>query len=125
VKALRVEDGLVKELSHCLRLEDGEFPLELLPELQELTYFGSRDANDVFASFIDARQDAGHPVMLDRHSPSPSSLWFPFITLPSYEAGDRIELEPRLPHANYRVLHLFLGLLPTPFRCCHLSPPPP
>ena len=40
VKTLRVENGLVEEISRCLRLEDGELPLELLPELQEFTYLG-------------------------------------------------------------------------------------
>jgi hypothetical protein len=64
VKTLRIEDGLVRELSRCLRLEDGEHPLELLPELQELTYSGSDNANDAFTSFIDARQNAGRPVTL-------------------------------------------------------------
>ncbi|KAI0275825.1 hypothetical protein BGY98DRAFT_755076 [Russula aff. rugulosa BPL654] len=38
VKTLHVGDGLVEELSRSLRLDDGELPLELLPELQELTY---------------------------------------------------------------------------------------
>ena len=52
VKTLRIEDGLVDELSRCLRLEDGELPLELLPELQELTDFGS----DAFTPFIDAHK---------------------------------------------------------------------
>ena len=37
VKALDIDYGLLKELSRCLRLEDGEHPLDLLPELQELT----------------------------------------------------------------------------------------
>ena len=69
VKTLSVADGLVEGLSRCLHLEDGELPLELLPELQELTYFGSRDA---FTSFIDARQAAGRPVTLVHHIPSPS-----------------------------------------------------
>jgi hypothetical protein len=69
VKTLRVEDGLVKEISRCLRLEDGEPPLELLPELQQLTYPGSGDAGDAFTSFIDSRQNAGCPVTLVRHSP--------------------------------------------------------
>ena len=64
VKTLRVDDGLVRELSRCLRLEDGEYPLELLPELQELTYPGSGDANDLFTSFADARQNAGRPLTL-------------------------------------------------------------
>ena len=64
VKTLRIEDGLVGELSRCLRLEDGEHPLELLPELQYLTYSGSGNANDAFTPFIDARQNAGRPVTL-------------------------------------------------------------
>jgi hypothetical protein len=62
VKTLRIDDGLVKELSCCLRLEDGEQPLELLPELQELTYPGSGNTNDAFTSFIDAHQNAGSPI---------------------------------------------------------------
>jgi hypothetical protein len=73
VKTLGVEGGLVEELSDCLRLEDGVLPLELLPELQELTYSGSRDIGDAFTSFIDARQNAGRPVALIRPSPRPSS----------------------------------------------------
>jgi hypothetical protein len=64
VKTLQIEDRLVMELSRCLRLEDGEHPLELLPELQELTYPGSGNANDVFTPFIDTRQNAGRPVTL-------------------------------------------------------------
>ena len=64
VKTLRVDDGLVKGLSCSLRLDDGELPLELLPELQELTYSGSGDTVDAFASFIDARKNAGRPVTL-------------------------------------------------------------
>jgi hypothetical protein len=69
VKTLGVGDGLVKALSYCLRLEDGEPPLELLPELQELIYSARHDAGDVFTSFIDARQSAGRPVTLVRHNP--------------------------------------------------------
>jgi hypothetical protein len=64
VKTLCIDDGPVKGLSRCLQLEDGEDPLELLPELQELTYSGSGDADDAFISFIDARQSSGHPVAL-------------------------------------------------------------
>jgi hypothetical protein len=72
VKTLRIDDGLVREFSRSLRLDvvvdDGEFPprLELLPELQELTYSGSGDTGDAFAftSFINARQNAGRPVTL-------------------------------------------------------------
>jgi hypothetical protein len=64
VKTLHIDDGLVRELSRFLPLEDREHPLELLPELQGLTYSGSGNANDAFTSFIDARQNAGRPVTL-------------------------------------------------------------
>ena len=63
-KTLRIEDGLVREFSRCLSLEDGEHPLELLPDLQELTYPNSNNADDLFTPFIDARRNAGRPVTL-------------------------------------------------------------
>jgi hypothetical protein len=69
VKNLRVNDGLVEEFSRYLRSDDGELPPELLPKLQELTYPGSSNAGDAFTSFIDARQNSGHPVSLVCHSP--------------------------------------------------------
>ena len=64
VKTLDIGDGLVGELSRCLRLEDGEHPLELLPELQELVYPESDDVDDAFTPFIDTRQNAGRLVTL-------------------------------------------------------------
>ena len=67
VKTLRVKGGLVEGLAHCLRSEYGELPLELLPELQELTCLGSRDTGDAFTPFIDARQNTGRPVTLVRN----------------------------------------------------------
>jgi hypothetical protein len=73
VKTFYIAKGLVEELSRCLKLDDGERPLELLPELQELTYFGSGNFGDVFTSFVDAREDAGRPLALVRHSPSPDA----------------------------------------------------
>jgi hypothetical protein len=66
VKTLLIFEGLVEDLCRCLRLEDGELPLEVLPELQELTCFGSGDTGDGFTPFIDARQNAGRPVKLVR-----------------------------------------------------------
>jgi hypothetical protein len=71
VKTLRIAEELVEELSRCLELDDGELPSELLPELQELTYPGSGNTGNAFTSFIEARQDAGCPVTLVRHSPRP------------------------------------------------------
>jgi hypothetical protein len=67
VKTLRIALGLVEELSRCLELDDGELPSELLPKLQELTYSESGNTGDAFASFIDARRNAGHPVVLTRY----------------------------------------------------------
>jgi hypothetical protein len=64
VKTLRINEGLVGELSCCLRFEDGEYTLEMLPELQELTYPESSNAGDAFTPFIDVRQNAGRPVTL-------------------------------------------------------------
>ena len=64
VKTFHITNGLVEELSRCLRLDDGDLSLELLPELEELTYSGSGDDGDAFKSFIDARQNAGRPVTL-------------------------------------------------------------
>jgi hypothetical protein len=58
VKTLRVDDKLVNDLCRCLRLDDGELPLELLPELQELTYSGSGDAGDSHRSLTSARTHA-------------------------------------------------------------------
>jgi hypothetical protein len=64
VKTLRIHRGLVNDLSRCLELEDGELPLELLPELQEITFYGSGDTDDALTSFIDTRRNAGRPVTL-------------------------------------------------------------
>ncbi len=72
VKSLQVNDGLIEGLSRCLRLDDGELPSDLLPELQELVYSGNSNAGDTLIPFIDARRDAGRPVTLVRRSPSPS-----------------------------------------------------
>jgi hypothetical protein len=72
VKTLRIDNGLVGELSRCL-VDDGELPFELLPELQELTYSGDGDTGDPFTSFIDARHNAGRPITMVRRSPSPRS----------------------------------------------------
>lgn len=72
VKALYVDDKSIGYLSHCLRFDGREDPLELLPELQEFTYsgHGHHDAGDsdelTFAAFIDARRNVGRPVTMIR-----------------------------------------------------------
>jgi hypothetical protein len=46
LKILRVEDGPDEEIARCLRLDDGELPLDLLPELHELTYSRNSDTDN-------------------------------------------------------------------------------
>ena len=72
-KTLWIGNGLVEQLSRSLELEDGELPLELLPELQELKYSRSGDTVDAFTSFINAHQNAGRPVTV---APDPDDSAF-------------------------------------------------
>jgi hypothetical protein len=89
VKTVRIDHWLVGELSRGLRPDDEELPLELLPELQELTYTGSGDISDAFTSFIDARENAGHPVTLAHcRGISGSSSSVPVITSGRSEGGN-------------------------------------
>jgi hypothetical protein len=62
VKTLRIAKGLVEAISRCLQLEDGELPLDLLPELQELTFPQDDNNGDAFTSFISARENTDHAV---------------------------------------------------------------
>ena len=83
--------GDASSLHRCLELDDGELSLELLPELHELTYFGSGNTGNAFTSFIDSRQEAGRPLTLVHRSPSPDRI----SSVPSLEppsiipAGDK------------------------------------
>jgi hypothetical protein len=67
LKTLSVDDELVGELSHSLRLADEESsPERLLPKLRELRYVGGDRGGDAFAPFIHTRQTAGQSVDLVR-----------------------------------------------------------
>jgi hypothetical protein len=63
VKTLRVHEGLVGEVFRSLQL-DGEPPLELLPELNELICPRGSHDNRTFAAFIHEREVAGQPINL-------------------------------------------------------------
>jgi hypothetical protein len=63
VKALRVDKGVIAELSRSLQL-DGEPPLEILPELKELVCPAGTVDDNTFAAFIHDREVAGQPVSL-------------------------------------------------------------
>jgi hypothetical protein len=105
VKTLHIDDTeeLVEGLSHILRVGDGEDPLEVLPELQELTYSGSGETGEAFAPLIDALQNAGRPVTLVRrprsvttHSRSSSQSSLESLSVISWdskvaEAGSNVD----------------------------------
>ena len=74
IKVLYVAEELITKFTHSLQTEDGETPLELLPELKELTYYKDGDPSDAFKSFANTRQIAGRPVTLT-HVPPPPSFW--------------------------------------------------
>ena len=61
VETLRVHEGLVGELSHCLALDEGP-PSGILPKLKTLVYpVGSRH-DETFAAFVHGREVAGLPT---------------------------------------------------------------
>jgi hypothetical protein len=64
-KALHVHDDLVEQVSESLRSKDGESPLELLPNLEDVVYSGGRDSRYLFSLFVNERQGAGHTVDLN------------------------------------------------------------
>ena len=61
VKTLRVEYGLVEQVSRALQPGEGDSSTELLPELQELSY-SKRGVSRAFALLIKARRKAGDPL---------------------------------------------------------------
>ncbi|KAH9955681.1 hypothetical protein BC827DRAFT_1271479 [Russula dissimulans] len=66
VKSLSVHSSLAREISRSFPVDDGESHMELLPELNELRCYGRGDAGDAFTAFINARENAGHPITLVR-----------------------------------------------------------
>jgi hypothetical protein len=62
VKVIRVQDILVSQIFSSLPSRDGEPPLELLPNLEEVEYSGGSDTQDAFTRFLNERQVTGHPV---------------------------------------------------------------
>jgi hypothetical protein len=87
VKILRIDIGLVDDLSRSLQADDGELPLELLPGLQELTYSRNSNIDDAFTSFIDARQNAGRPITLVHRSPAETKALLSYFEPPSITPG--------------------------------------
>jgi hypothetical protein len=63
-KIICVQDDLIGKIFRSLPSDDGEPPLELLPNLEEVGYSGESDPLDAFTTFLDERQESGHPVRL-------------------------------------------------------------
>jgi hypothetical protein len=63
-KTIRVQHDLIGKIFHSLLSHDGEPPLELLPNLEEVEYSGGGDNQDVLTAFVNERQVAGQPVNL-------------------------------------------------------------
>jgi hypothetical protein len=61
---ISLDDVLLGQLSHALQPREGESPMELLPELQELSYDARDTLPNAFTLFADARRKAGHPVTI-------------------------------------------------------------
>jgi hypothetical protein len=55
---------LVDQIFRSLPSDDGEPPLEILPNLEEVGYSGGGDPRRELIRFINERQVAGHPVTL-------------------------------------------------------------
>ena len=66
MKKLLVCGDIATGLSRSLQIDDGESAMELLPELEGLSYYASGERGDAFISFTDARRNVGHPVTLVR-----------------------------------------------------------
>jgi hypothetical protein len=66
VKAINVQGNLVDKIFHALLPAEGEPPLELLPNLEEVRHSGGLNApsRDAVSTFIDARRVTGHLVSL-------------------------------------------------------------
>jgi hypothetical protein len=69
-KVIHVQDDLVGKIFRSLSSGDGEPPLELLPNLEEVGYSGAIDVRDAFTTFLNERQVADHPVSLRLVEPS-------------------------------------------------------
>jgi hypothetical protein len=85
VKTLRVAKGLVKELSHTLRPEDGEPLMELLPELKVLEYSAVDEADDAFSAFTAVRENIGRPLSLNPCMNTPQSATQPYAVVPGIQ----------------------------------------
>jgi hypothetical protein len=69
-RTIHVDDSLISRIFRSLPSDDGEPPLELLPNLEAVGYSGGGDAQDAFTRFLNERQVSGHPVSLRLVDPS-------------------------------------------------------
>ncbi|KAH9955691.1 hypothetical protein BC827DRAFT_1378919 [Russula dissimulans] len=73
VNTLHVPNCLIGEVSRSLKPENGESPMDVLPQLKKLSYSGSPGAGDKLMPFIKARLEACRPITLTREPELPLS----------------------------------------------------
>ena len=107
VKVLHVTSNLTEELSRSLRPDYGESPIELLPELEFLSYSASSyDAatDESFQPFIHVRQNVGFPVILVPTAEIPKPLFGDTVVMscdvPQLGAQQRVTIEYIVGHLD-------------------------
>jgi hypothetical protein len=63
-KTVHIQDDLVSPIFRSLPSGDGEPPLDLLPNLEEVGYCGGSDSRDAFTAFLNERKLAERPFSL-------------------------------------------------------------
>ena len=104
LKVLRVPRDFIRALSRSLASMGGEFPVELLPELKELSSSGSGDDGDAFTSFVVSRQNTGHTVSLV-HRLKSTRILMHLVTILTISAIMKIST-----HTQYTSFHRHVGL---------------
>ena len=86
------------------RLENGEHPLELLPQPQEPTYSVSGDTGDAFTSFIVARQNSARPLLSLSSHQGAARITEPRITILPIQVYS-YQLSSRCSHDRLVIFH--------------------
>ena len=66
VKSFSMDGELIGQLSGALQVAEEESPIDLLPELQKLSYSAIGPSRNAFTQFTDSRKKAGRPLTVNR-----------------------------------------------------------
>jgi hypothetical protein len=111
-KTIQVQDDLVSKIFRSLPSDDGEPPLELLPNLEEVGFSGESNALDAFP-FLNEREAAGHLVSL--RLVDSSMFYEPFGSLRLSTTEIQLPQRPgRLKYVLHTTTHLSRAHIVTP-----------